>query len=1211
MPTESDLIPYQAAAVPSARAVLVLAPHPDDEVFGCGGAIAQHVDQGTPVHVLVLTDGALGGDAAVRAAESRCAARVLGCAEPTFWGLPDRALRATDALAQRLRAHIQAHAVDLVYAPSPHEVHPDHRQTTALLRQALACLDTPLRVAFYEVGVPLRPNLLLDITRWQERKQAAADCFASQLAAQDYQEQVAGLNRFRTYTLPRTVRAAEAFCLVSSHRLAADALGATAGAAAGDLSEAFTWEALNQPEGSTAAPDWPLVSVVVRSIGRELLHEALDSVARQTWPAIEVVVVAASATHPPLPVRCGPYPLRQVGGEPLRRSRAANVGLDAARGRYVLLLDDDDWLLPTHVERLARALRGQRLWRAAHAGVLCVDAANRPLGQTFDLPFDPLRQRAGNLTPIHAVLFERALCDEGCRFDEALDRYEDWDFWLQVAARTAMAHVPGVSAAYRIHASSGVHEETGPGGASTQTVVDKWQATWTPEHRAEILERVWAYEAQSAAAHQAQQALATTQEALHQHSADLASSLRDLARERDETARARLERDALQTERERLQAQCEVLGQERDRLQQEAAQRSAELDAARLLADGRRLEIEALRSSRSWRLTTPLRAAGSVLRAVRRAFSPSGRAAARQVYAAGGLPAVAARALQRLAEPLDAPMDYVHWVRSFDTPDETRLAQWHDAVARLPRRPLVSVLMPVFNPPLDCLREAVASVRAQVYPDWELCIADDASTDAAVWPTLQEMAAEDPRIKLQRRAENGHIAEASNTALALAEGEVVALMDNDDLLPPQALLRVVQVLLARPDAQIIYSDEDKIDAQGRNGAYFKSDWNHTLFLGHNMISHLGVYRTALVREVGGFRRGFEGSQDYDLALRCVERIEPGQIVHIPEVLYHWRVLPGSTALALGEKPYAVDAAVRALQEHVDRRGWCASVAALPTWNYEVVPFADREPQALTLLLIDDDADAASAAALPAHWGLAGVGEVWRVPPRAADINRRVAEAPGTHVALVHAALAPTSPGVLTRLWRHALVDDVGVAAGSVWGPDDRLRGCGLVLSPQGGAAVLHAGMSRLHGGYMGRAALTQELSAVRLEACVLRRDAFVAAGGLEADLGEGAAVSLCLRLRDGGHKTVWCPAAAWQDERPQAAPAPSGSGAGGQAAPGATAPQRWAARSDPHYHPALDAEQANFALNALGPWPWHPEALAAAGPDGPRQPANRAGEVDA
>jgi glycosyltransferase involved in cell wall biosynthesis len=209
----------------------------------------------------------------------------------------------------------------------------------------------------------------------------------------------------------------------------------------------------------------------------------------------------------------------------------------------------------------------------------------------------------------------------------------------------------------------------------------------------------------------------------------------------------------------------------------------------------------------------------------------------------------------------------------------------------------------------------------QIYPHWELCIADDASPSAEVREILKSYSETDPRIKVVFRPKNGHISAASNSALELVSGPWVALMDHDDLLPAHALFWVADCISEHPDVKLIYSDEDKVDEGGhRFGPYFKSDWNVDLFRSQNMFSHLGVLSTELMRSVDGFRVGLEGSQDWDLVLRCMERIEPGQIRHIPRVLYHWRVHVDSTARSMNAKPYAALAGERSLNEHFERTG---------------------------------------------------------------------------------------------------------------------------------------------------------------------------------------------------------------------------------------------------------------------------------------------------
>lgn len=217
--SEPDLVPYKSERTLSARSVLVLAPHPDDEVFGCGGAIASHVQCGVKVCVIVLTDGALYGDAGVRMQESIDAAHVLGYGSPEFWHQPDRGLICSEGLVQRLLAKMAEVGADLVYAPSPWEVHPDHRQAYLLAVEAARKSASGVRLALYEVGAALRPNVLLDMTAQAEIKATAMLCFASQLTQQNYLLHMKALNQYRTYTLGPNVAMAEAFWLTTPGEL--------------------------------------------------------------------------------------------------------------------------------------------------------------------------------------------------------------------------------------------------------------------------------------------------------------------------------------------------------------------------------------------------------------------------------------------------------------------------------------------------------------------------------------------------------------------------------------------------------------------------------------------------------------------------------------------------------------------------------------------------------------------------------------------------------------------------------------------------------------------------------------------------------------------------------------------------------------------------------------------------------------------------------
>src|SRR5438874_3250778 len=273
---------------------------------------------------------------------------------------------------------------------------------------------------------------------------------------------------------------------------------------------------------------------------------------------------------------------------------------------------------------------------------------------------------------------------------------------------------------------------------------------------------------------------------------------------------------------------------------------------------------------------------------------------------------------------------YATWVRQFDTIGQRECIVIRRQLRSLRQHPLISIVLPVFNPDLAQLSAAIESVRAQLYENWQLCIADDASTDSAVAPLLDEIAGSDSRIDVVFRNQNGQIAGCSNSALALARGEWVAFLDQDDLLAPHALAFVVAEIEQRPDIALIYSDEDKIDEQGaRTEPYFKSDWNPELFRVQNFINHLAVYRHSLLRDIGGLRDGFDGSQDYDLLLRYIEKLRVEQIHHVPRVLYHWRKSPGSIAGRPEAKSYAHDSARRALREFLARGEIAARVEPCP------------------------------------------------------------------------------------------------------------------------------------------------------------------------------------------------------------------------------------------------------------------------------------------
>jgi glycosyltransferase involved in cell wall biosynthesis len=559
--------------------------------------------------------------------------------------------------------------------------------------------------------------------------------------------------------------------------------------------------------------------------------------------------------------------------------------------------------------------------------------------------------------------------------------------------------------------------------------------------------------------------------------------------------------------------------------------------------------------------------------------------------------------------------DYARWVRDYDTLAPATRDRLARRVASMTELPLISVVMPSYNPNPVWLREAIESVREQIYPNWELCIADDASPSDEVRAILKSYADSDARIKVVFRPKNGHISAASNSALELATGAWIALMDHDDLLPAHALFWVADCIASHPGVQLIYSDEDKIDeALNRSGPYFKCDWNVDLFRSQNMFSHLGVLSTDLVRAVGGFRLGLEGSQDWDLVIRCMERIEPAQVRHIPRVLYHWRVHAESTAKSMDAKPYAVVAGERALNEHFERTQTRAKAEhigfgyrvryALP----ETLPLVslvvttrnaaaslrrcvDSIVQKTTYpryeIIVADNAsdDAASQAGLATVEGLPNVRVLRHAQRQGACAlrNAAVEAAAGEVIALLDDSVEVVTPDWLAEMVSLALQPGVGAVGARLMDRRRILTHAGIILGlgADGVAGCSHRGMPAGREGYGGRAALIQSFSAVSSACLVVRKDSYLQAGGFDAShLEEAFAdVDFCLRLGEIGLRTLWTPYAELLDHNPAASTGKSAERSGAHLQDVAYMKRRWGAllQNDPAYSPNLMLAREDFS----------------------------------
>lgn len=504
-------------------------------------------------------------------------------------------------------------------------------------------------------------------------------------------------------------------------------------------------------------------------------------------------------------------------------------------------------------------------------------------------------------------------------------------------------------------------------------------------------------------------------------------------------------------------------------------------------------------------------------------------------------------------------LHYKEWIRRYDTLDDKARRRIRSRAKGLSWSPKFSLIMPVYDPPLEFLDEAIRSVRNQLYPHWELCIADDASKNEAVRDLLKKHAAEDQRIRLVLRQQNGHISLASNSALEMAKGDFIAMLDHDDLLPEHALYMFAEELNTNPELDFIYSDQDKIDTNGRRyDPYFKPDFNPDLLRSQNFVDHLAVFRTTLARNLGGWRSEFDGSQDYDFVLRFTERLPFTKIAHIPHVLYHWRAVPGSLAIDAGAKNYAAMRSRMALAEHLQRMGIDAEVTSdYPQLSiHRVVYPLLAEPLVSIIIPTKDGVDLLrkcmdgifhktnyknfeiiivnNRSEKPET--LAYFEELLRDERvRVIDYDHRfnysrinniaVKEANGSILALLNNDIEVISSDWLREMVSHAVRPEIGAVGARLFYPDDTVQHGGVLLGYRGRAGHLYRYAPRHWMGYWARAVLIQNVTAVTAACLVLRTDVYESVGGFDEENFTVTFndVDLCLRIHEKGYRNLYTP----------------------------------------------------------------------------------------
>jgi len=504
-----------------------------------------------------------------------------------------------------------------------------------------------------------------------------------------------------------------------------------------------------------------------------------------------------------------------------------------------------------------------------------------------------------------------------------------------------------------------------------------------------------------------------------------------------------------------------------------------------------------------------------------------------------------------------AQRDYIKWMKMY-FPDKSKLEDYRREQALWPYRPKISIILPVYNISERFLASAINSVLAQAYENWELCISDDNSTAEHVKTVLKKFSGTDKRIKVIFREQNGHISANSNSALSLAGGEFVCLLDHDDKLSPDALYQNVKLLNEYPDLDLIYSDEDKIDEKDQHlEPHFKPDWCPESFLSRNYLGHLVVIRKELIEKIGGFREGFEGSQDFDLLLRVTELTD--KIHHIPLVLYHWRMHDESTAQNDEAKPYAFNAGVKALEEALTRRNISASVQLIdntpgfysirykilkeekvsiiiPSRNraslceviiasvFKLTTYSDFE-----IILVDNNSDEDSFFEMVKKWESEEPNRFKCVKDRGSFnfsrlMNLGASHAQGEYLLLLNNDMEILIPEWMTMMVEQCQFPAIGAVGAKLLYQNDTIQHAGVIIGLGGIAGHTFVGYDRDATGYYNFLKCTSNYSAVTAACLMVKKSDYNKVNGFDEALAvEFNDVDFCLKLLDIGLRNVYLP----------------------------------------------------------------------------------------
>ena len=627
----------------------------------------------------------------------------------------------------------------------------------------------------------------------------------------------------------------------------------------------------------------------------------------------------------------------------------------------------------------------------------------------------------------------------------------------------------------------------------------------------------------------------------------------------------------------------------RNRELAEAHSHIAALEEKLLKLKQYRRELKALKEERRGLRKSPERRIGQVLLAPYRVLEKPAKTVWRKLHQQK--PTVGNSVAQN---------EYQQWFQQHRASAE-ELASMRHEVHAFASPPLISILTPVFDTPVQRLKEAIESIIEQAYENWELLLIDDGSSNHELLRALPLLAARDRRIILKNLGKHEGISSASNQGLALAHGEWVTFLDHDDVIEPDALFQIVKLLQTHPDADLIYSDEDKLGEDGFEAPLFKPDWSPDFFLSYNYVGHLTAARRDIVQKAGGFRSQFDSAQDYDLFFRVIEQAK--RIHHIPRILYHWRRSESSSAISVRQKPEQLEASRLAIEDHLKRRGEAAHVAV--DWRTHAFAVRREMPEAKKISMIirsrrglellerciesltsrtgypnyeivivqDDKFHGASdfSSRFPHHL-LRFPGE----PNDSAVKNFAVNQTNDPWILFLDESVEPIESDWLTIMAEHVQRADVGAVGARLLSPNGTIEQAGIVVGVNNTAQPAFHAFPAEHPGTNRQLQVTRNCSAVSSACMLTRREVLQQTGGFDESLGGTLAdVDLCLKMRHAGYLIVYTPFAklCWHEAPSDEIDVKSE----------AIMRERWAdvLQNDPYYNPNLSRERADFSLGKL------------------------------